>query len=88
LKHPDATVVTYKRRQIEHLKQVYVTLVKTHEKHCKHMQHPDETLANIQKKTNETLKINSETLVKTHEKHLKSIANICNIQMKHSQTYI
>jgi hypothetical protein len=52
LKHPDATVATYKRRQIKHLKQV------------------------------------SEILVKMLEKHLKTIANICNIQMKHLQTYI
>jgi hypothetical protein len=52
LKHPDAIVATYKRRQIKHLKQV------------------------------------SETLAKTPEEHLKIIANICNIQIKHLQTYV
>jgi hypothetical protein len=52
LKHPNATVITYKRRQIKHLKQT------------------------------------SGTLAKTPEKHLKIIANICNIQMKHLQTYV
>jgi hypothetical protein len=31
------------------------------------------------------LKHASETLAKTPEKHLKTIANICNIQMKHLQ---
>jgi hypothetical protein len=34
------------------------------------------------------LKQASETLTKTSEKHLKIIANICNIQMKHLQTYV
>jgi hypothetical protein len=29
MKYPDATVATYKRRQIKHLKQVYETLAKT-----------------------------------------------------------
>jgi hypothetical protein len=52
LKHPDATVATYKRRQMKHLKRAF------------------------------------ETLAQTPEKHLKTIANICNIQMKHLQTYI
>jgi hypothetical protein len=37
-----------------------------------------------QKKANETLKA-SETLAKMFEKYLKTIANICNIQMKHLQ---
>jgi hypothetical protein len=29
-----------------------------------------------------------ETLAKTPEKYLKTVANICNIQIKHSQTYV
>jgi hypothetical protein len=33
LKHPDATVATYKRRQIKHLKQTFETLMKTPKKH-------------------------------------------------------
>jgi hypothetical protein len=41
----------------------------------------------IQRKTNETLKI---SVWNTCENvwHLKTITNICNIQMKHSQTYV
>jgi hypothetical protein len=31
LKHPDATVATYKRRLMKHLKQAYETLAKTSE---------------------------------------------------------
>jgi hypothetical protein len=42
LKHPDATVATYKRRHFKHASE---KLVKTLENHCKHMQHPDETFA-------------------------------------------
>jgi hypothetical protein len=38
LKHPDTTVVTYKRRQMKHLKQAYETLVKTPEKYLKSLQ--------------------------------------------------
>ena len=48
LKHPDAAVATYKRRQMKHLKQVSEILTKmpkTLENYCKHMKHPDETLA-------------------------------------------
>jgi hypothetical protein len=47
LKHLDATVVTYKRRQMKHLKQASETLakrLKTFENHCKHMQHPKKQL--------------------------------------------
>jgi hypothetical protein len=40
LKHPDAIVATYRRRQMKHLKQSSETLVKTPEKHLK-------TIANI-----------------------------------------
>jgi hypothetical protein len=36
----------------------------------------------------EHLKQASETLAKMPEKHLKTIANICNIQMKNLQTYV
>jgi hypothetical protein len=35
LKHSDATVATYKRRQMKHLKQVSKTLAKTPKKHLK-----------------------------------------------------
>jgi hypothetical protein len=56
LKYPDAILTTYKRRQMKHLKYVFGTLAKTHEKHLKtlgtdacnilykplqRMQHPD-----------------------------------------------
>jgi nucleoside 2-deoxyribosyltransferase len=58
LKHSDATVATYKRRQMKCLKQVSETLVKTSEKifenHCKHIQHSDEILANVHIKHLET----------------------------------
>jgi hypothetical protein len=40
LKHPDATVVIYKRRHMKHLKHTSETLAKTPEKHLK-------TIANI-----------------------------------------
>jgi hypothetical protein len=40
LKHPDATIATYKRRQMKHLKHVSETPTKTPEKHSK-------TIANI-----------------------------------------
>jgi hypothetical protein len=40
LKHLDATVATYKRKQMKHLKQASETLAKTSEKHLK-------TIANI-----------------------------------------
>jgi hypothetical protein len=52
LKHLNATVATYKGRQMKHSKQAY------------------------------------ETLTKMLEKNLKTIANICNIQTKHLQTYV
>jgi hypothetical protein len=35
LKHLDATVATYKRRQMKHLKQTFKTLTKTLEKQLK-----------------------------------------------------
>jgi hypothetical protein len=44
------------------------------------LRHADATVA-------KHLKQASETLVKMLEKHLKTTANICNIQMKHLQTY-
>jgi hypothetical protein len=42
----------------------------------------------IQEREMKHLKSAFETLAKTPEKHLKTIANICNIQMKHLQTYV
>jgi hypothetical protein len=42
----------------------------------------------IQEREMKHLKPAFETLAKTPEKHLKIIANICNIQMKHLQTYV
>jgi hypothetical protein len=41
-----------------------------------------------QKRQKKRLKQAYETLAKTSEKHLKTNANICNIQIKHLQTYI
>jgi hypothetical protein len=59
LKHPDAIVATYKRRQMKNLRQASETLAKTLEKtvenYCKHRQHPYETLANIRIKHLKTL---------------------------------
>jgi hypothetical protein len=47
LKHPDATLATYKirKRQMQHSKHASETLEKTIENHCKHPQHSDETFA-------------------------------------------
>jgi hypothetical protein len=45
------------------------------------LKHSDATVAIYKKKTD-------ETLAKTPEKHVKTIANICNIRMKHLQTYV
>jgi hypothetical protein len=49
LKHPDATLATYVRRQMKQLEHASKILAKTHEKHLKtianHMQQPDTTLA-------------------------------------------
>jgi hypothetical protein len=45
------------------------------------LKYSDTTVATYKKKID-------ETLVKTSEKHLKIIANICNIQIKHLQTYV
>jgi hypothetical protein len=39
LKHSDATIATYKRRQLKHLKQASETLAKTSEKHLKTIAH-------------------------------------------------
>jgi hypothetical protein len=50
LKYPDATVPTYKIRQMKHLKQASKTLAKTPENYCKHMQHLNKTLTNIHMK--------------------------------------
>jgi hypothetical protein len=59
-KYLDATVATYKRRQIKHLKisvwNTYRNVWKTFENHCKHMQHLDKTLTNIHMKHLKTLK--------------------------------
>jgi hypothetical protein len=38
LKHPDAILATYVRRQMKHLKHVSQTLAKTPEKHLKSLQ--------------------------------------------------
>jgi hypothetical protein len=48
--------------------------------------HLDVTIATYKRRQVKHLKQASKILVKTLEKHLKTIANICNIQMKHSQT--
>jgi hypothetical protein len=52
------------------------------------LKHPDATVTKYKEREMKHLKPASETLAKTPEKHLKTIANICNIQMKHLQTYI
>jgi hypothetical protein len=48
LKHSDATLPTYKRRQMKHLKHVSETLAETPKEHLKTIanikQHPDKTL--------------------------------------------
>jgi hypothetical protein len=46
------------------------------------------TVATYKRRQMKHLKQTPETLAKTLEKHLRTIANICNIQMKHSQTYV
>jgi hypothetical protein len=43
-KHPYA-MLTYKKRQIKHLKHASKVLTKTLENHCKHTHYPDKTLA-------------------------------------------
>jgi hypothetical protein len=54
-----------------------------------YLKHADITVAQRYKRRQmKHLKQASETLAKTSEKHLKAIKNICNIQMKHSQTYV
>jgi hypothetical protein len=54
LKHPDAILATYKRRQMKHLKHASETSAKTCEKHLKtiatHTQHPDKHTCNIRLK--------------------------------------
>jgi ERCC4-type nuclease len=49
------------------------------------MKHPNATVATYKSRRMKHLKHVSETLAKTIRKHFKTIANICNIQMKHSQ---
>jgi hypothetical protein len=44
------------------------------------LKHSNATVTTYKKKTD-------ETLAKIPEKHVKTIANICNIRMKHLQTY-
>jgi hypothetical protein len=64
--------------------------------HASHVQHPIyfsniqiQQLQHIYKsKQMKHLKHALETLVKTPQKHLKTIANICNILMIYSQTYV
>jgi septum formation topological specificity factor MinE len=60
LKRLNATIVTYKRRQIKHLKQASTTLAKMIEKYlktiAKYLQYSDETLANICMKHLKTVK--------------------------------
>jgi aromatic ring-opening dioxygenase LigB subunit len=52
------------------------------------LKHPDITVATYKRIQVKHVKQVSKTLTKTIEKHLKTIANICIIQMKHSQTYV
>jgi hypothetical protein len=52
------------------------------------LKHLDATVATYKKKTDEILETRSKTLAKTLRNHLKIITNICNIQIKHLQTYI
>jgi hypothetical protein len=52
------------------------------------LKHPDTTVATYKRRQIKHLKQAYETLAKTAKKHLTTIANICNIQMKHLQTYV
>jgi DICT domain-containing protein len=56
LKHPDATVATYKRKQMKHLKQASETLEITPEKHLKIIANIYSIQMNSCKHTYETLK--------------------------------
>jgi hypothetical protein len=44
LKYLDATLATYKKKRMKHLKDASETLAKTLEKHYKHTQHTNKTL--------------------------------------------
>jgi hypothetical protein len=50
---------------------------------CLLFKHPDTTITQYKEREMKHLKQTSEILAKTHEEHLKTIANICNIQMKY-----
>jgi hypothetical protein len=68
LKYPAATVTTYKRKHMKHMKQAFETLTKTPEKHLK-------TIANICNNLD-------ETLTNIHMKHLKTLETYaCNMHV-------
>jgi hypothetical protein len=52
------------------------------------LKHLDVTVATYKRRQMKYLKQPFKTLAKTFKKHLKTIAKICNVQMKHLQTYV